>query len=94
MGLSLKPEHLRRYKDMAVLLLRYGRSDMVFSTGIGMDESDPSEKPGVDGSKDNLADDLEVLGPTFVKVGQLLSTRADLLPPENPPARSPGSRMT
>jgi ubiquinone biosynthesis protein len=28
----------------------------------------------------NLARDLESLGPTFVKLGQLLSTRADLLP--------------
>ena len=27
-----------------------------------------------------LADDLERLGPTFIKLGQLLSTRADLLP--------------
>src|SRR5690606_36245759 len=27
-----------------------------------------------------LADDLERLGPTYVKLGQLLSTRADLLP--------------
>ncbi|MEO5988017.1 MAG: AarF/ABC1/UbiB kinase family protein [Candidatus Eisenbacteria bacterium] len=29
-----------------------------------------------------LADDLEAMGPTFVKVGQFLSTRADLLPAE------------
>src|SRR5688572_23457086 len=29
---------------------------------------------------DSLARDLESLGPTFVKLGQLLSTRADLLP--------------
>jgi predicted unusual protein kinase regulating ubiquinone biosynthesis (AarF/ABC1/UbiB family) len=33
------------------------------------------------GSADALARDLESLGPTFVKLGQLLSTRADLLPP-------------
>src|SRR5207249_9036308 len=29
---------------------------------------------------EELATDLENLGPTFVKLGQLLSTRADLLP--------------
>jgi len=29
---------------------------------------------------DELAADLEALGPTFVKLGQLLSTRADLIP--------------
>jgi ubiquinone biosynthesis protein len=82
MGLSLKPEHLRRYRDMAVLLLKYGRSDMVFSAGLGMDEPDPAASASTDSQESNLAEDLEALGPTFVKVGQLLSTRADLLPPE------------
>jgi predicted unusual protein kinase regulating ubiquinone biosynthesis (AarF/ABC1/UbiB family) len=35
----------------------------------------------VDADGQALARDLEALGPTFVKLGQLLSTRADLLPP-------------
>ena len=30
---------------------------------------------------EQLAKDLEKLGPTFIKLGQVLSTRADLLPP-------------
>jgi ubiquinone biosynthesis protein len=55
---------------------------MVFSAGLGMDESDPSTTPEDDHKGGELADDLESLGPTFVKVGQVLSTRADLLPPE------------
>ena len=81
MGLSLKAEHLRRYGAIAALLLKYGRSDMVFNAGIGMDEPDPAVPADEAGAAD-LANDLEALGPTFVKVGQLLSTRADLLPPE------------
>src|SRR5437870_12362068 len=37
---------------------------------------------------EELADDLERLGPTFIKLGQLLSTRPDLLPPAYVEARS------
>ena len=80
MGLSLKPDHLRRYRDIAALLLKYGRSDLVFTSGLGVDDVEPADDTGRTGS--DLADDLEQLGPTFVKVGQLLSTRADLLPPD------------
>jgi hypothetical protein len=29
MGISLKPEHLKCYKDVAWLLVKYGRSDLV-----------------------------------------------------------------
>jgi ubiquinone biosynthesis protein len=80
MALSLHPEHLKRYKDIAALLIKYGRSDLVREMGGDLDvaasnhEEDPPEAR-------QLAEDLERLGPTFVKIGQLLSTRSDLLPP-------------
>jgi hypothetical protein len=35
MAVSLKPTHLKRYKDIAVLLVKHGRSD--FATGLGVD---------------------------------------------------------
>jgi ubiquinone biosynthesis protein len=76
MGISLRPEHLKRYKDLAALFIKYGRSDLVGdATEAGAAEAPPPEAAA------QLTADLEKLGPTYVKLGQLLSTRADLLPP-------------
>lgn len=82
MNLSLKPAHLSRYKDIARLLLRHGGSDLVSTTGL--DEALVAEEatvPEEQGEPAQLAEDLEALGPTFIKLGQMLSTRPDLLPP-------------
>lgn len=79
MALSLKPAHLERYADVARLLWKYGRSDLVERAGladVAAVEDPPEEAEGAH----ELADDLEALGPTWIKLGQLLSTRADLLP--------------
>jgi ubiquinone biosynthesis protein len=79
MGLSLKPEYLKRYKDIAWLLVKYGNSDVVKNAGL--DEILGEHRNGaVPGEAKELAADLEKLGPAFVKLGQLLSTRSDLLP--------------
>ena len=90
MGISLKPKHLSRYRDLAALLLKYGRTDAVKGAGLE-DALPPEENPGegtartasearARTSADELAADLERLGPTYIKLGQLLSSRSDFVP--------------
>jgi predicted unusual protein kinase regulating ubiquinone biosynthesis (AarF/ABC1/UbiB family) len=81
MGISLRPQHLNRYRQIAWLFVKYGRSDLVKESGL--DETLAAEQrvtPKEAAKAEELANDLEKLGPTFVKLGQLLSTRVELLP--------------
>ena len=81
MKLLVAPKHLGRYRDISRLLIRYGRSDLVRDLDIEGLESSVADSPdGADATAERLADDLEAMGPTFIKLGQLLSTRVDLLP--------------
>ncbi len=80
--MKLSPNHLKRYKEIAKIFWKYGRSDLVQHMG-NQDEIDPIEiNPERDGkcTPDQLTDDLEAMGPTYVKLGQVLSSRPDLLP--------------
>ena len=62
-------------------LFKY-RNAGVFS-GLDLDSAtvDAIDAPTTEGKPEEFVADLEALGPTFVKIGQALSTRADMVPP-------------
>src|SRR3982751_1003625 len=71
MAISLRPQHLKRYRQIAWLLVKYGRSDLVKQSGL--EETLAAEQritPEEAAKAGELGGDLEKLGPTFVKLGQ------------------------
>src|SRR3979411_2678431 len=81
MGISLKPKHVKRYKDIALLIGKYGRPGLLKEAGLDEVIEDGSNGE-LTKTGEGLAADLERLGPTFIKLGQVLSVRYDLLPAE------------
>src|SRR5437867_11906859 len=77
--MGVQPAKLSRYAAVANLFLKYGAK---LSHGNAADSPTTALAPANEQTEaKQFAADLEQLGPTFVKLGQLLSTRADLLPP-------------
>jgi predicted unusual protein kinase regulating ubiquinone biosynthesis (AarF/ABC1/UbiB family) len=74
-------KQLQRYKDIVALLWKYGRSDLVSKVAVEEALEEPVPEAQGDRRPEELAADLENLGPTFVKLGQILSSRPDLVPP-------------
>ncbi|AKJ40803.1 ABC1 kinase family protein [Pragia fontium] len=69
-----------RLKEIGQVLLSYGLQDLIRILGLSTLLGNPlnPQKP-VENQPQQLRRALESLGPTFVKLGQILATRADLL---------------
>ena len=82
----LKTSHLGAYRDLVSLFTRYGRKDFRLTLDphemlIPEEDTGPIE-PDVKQRAEAFARQLKALGPTYVKFGQLLSTRPDIVPKE------------
>ncbi len=67
-----------RLQDIAQVAGRFGLGVLTARLGLGSagEDADPADEPR------RTRQALEALGPTFVKLGQILATRGDLLPPD------------
>ncbi len=78
--MDLKPANLKRYGNVARLLYKYGRSDATPVPDGLPGDTELLANPDDTARGEELARDLEALGPTFIKLGQVLSSRGALIP--------------
>jgi ubiquinone biosynthesis protein len=83
----LKTRNIGAYRDLLVLFTRYGRRDFRLSLSpdemlVVDDSANAPVEPDVKARAEAFANALKAMGPTYVKFGQVLSTRPDIVPPE------------
>src|ERR1041385_5516418 len=83
----LKARDVGTYKDLLMLFTRYGMKDFRLSLKpedilAAPEESEGEIEPDVQRRAEAFANCLKDMGATYVKFGQVLSTRPDIVPPE------------
>ena len=78
--MSLLPEKFDTYVKFFRFLHKYWNSDIFSEDEDNLNNLETIEEPDWDHSPEELVEDLKAMGPTYIKLGQLLSTRPDMLP--------------
>jgi predicted unusual protein kinase regulating ubiquinone biosynthesis (AarF/ABC1/UbiB family) len=73
-------EQLSTYTKFFSFILKYYNSDVVKSTANTALNDEATTDLEFSQKPEELVEDLKQMGPTYIKLGQLLSTRPDLLP--------------
>ncbi len=75
----------RRLHQIVATLVRFGAQDVLLRLGLGRLLVDVNAESGESlpaSTPQRVRMALEALGPTFIKCGQILASRSDILPPE------------
>jgi ubiquinone biosynthesis protein len=82
----LKTRNIGAYRDLLVLFTKYGRKDFHLSLDpqglVAQDAAAVEIEPDVRARAEAFAHTLKNMGPTYIKFGQVLSTRPDIVPLE------------
>lgn len=78
--MSLLPEKFDKYVRFFQFVLKYWNTDIFSDTEDDLHSLESDVEPEWDHSPEELVEDLKEMGPTYIKLGQLLSTRPDILP--------------